>query len=769
MSTNECREFLRKASVEHMVTHTGLHVKNPDQDIRSMAISDLVSHLNNLPASLSKEDGEQYTGALIELLLDAQSYVQNLATECLGQMFKLIDANTTLDTVTSICSRIAQRTSADGASALSVALRVLVSRVAESTKDKSFVAQLAHPIVTALLKSKDLPADVNIDLFAALSEVVESAGSLLAVDGGPADAIQALLLDYSTHPNPNLVRRGFAVLGKFVVHVTGERSANALNTIVQRYQGCTKESDKVVLLGVLVAIARQRPACIKSVVPSIVDSELKTVNDCDTDLRVTSLLAFETIVRSCPELVSDRSSEIYAAAIKAAKYDPSYNYDDGDDDEMASGSDADDLEEEFGDEFDDDIYDDHDDTAWNIRTGGVRLLGTLARSDLLSPADAVTKVGSVLIGSFKDRVDAVRTEVLTTYAAMLDTVKARPGLEGSAAPASAMEVEYAAVDAVVQQAPQAVSALLSSMKQYPKSTETKQLAFTVLGRIASVRWSALDGLLTSIQPIVLSALTANDSAGALQTAATSIVRTNLKLDVLEFLRELVTRSSISDAADEFLFAVKDGVKFNVSSKTAQVPATAFSVAGDILVLLRLGADTSSRDVSRYIGWIQEMATLAISATSTSDLHLRVSVYNFIGTVLCQFGDSIDAAIVDQALSILMVWKNGTANVLALINALTTALSLSTHLPRGRIIAATPLVLEQIDPLLRQNEVKVYTSALVVIQCLSSYGDLATSEANERIMLGIVSIIEKSPTSPPVVALQALAKVCAQVSEESIKQ
>ncbi|KAJ2263683.1 Cullin-associated NEDD8-dissociated protein 1 [Coemansia sp. RSA 376] len=625
MSTNDCREFLRK-------------VKNADQDIRSMAISDLLSHLNSPSASLSKEDGEQYTGALIELLLDAQSYVQNLATECLGQIFKFVDKNTTLTTVTSICSRVAQRTSADGASALSVALRVMVSRVAESTEDKSFVTNLAHPIVSALSNSKELPADVNIDLFAALSEVVENVGSLLAVDGGPADAIQELLLDYSTHSNPNLVRRAFAVLGKFVVHVTGERSENALNTIFQRYQNSTKESGTAVLLGVLVAIARQRPSCIKPVVSSIIDSELKTVNDCDTDLRVASLLAFETIVRHCPELASDRSSEIYAAAIKAAKYDPSYNYEDGDDDDMVSGSDGDDLEEEFGDD-----------------------------------------------------------------------------------------------------------------------------------RIVSIRHSALDSLLTGVQPVVSSALTANDSAGALQMAATSIVRTNLKLDVLEFLRVFVTRSSIPDAADEFLFEVKDGIKSNVSSQTAQVPATTFSVAGEMLVLLRLAADTGSRDVSRYISWIQDMVALAISMANTNDLQLRVSVYDFIGTVLCQFGDLVDATIVDQSLSILTTWKNGTSNVLALIHALSVALSASTHLRRERIVTAVPSILEQIDPVLRQNEVKVYTSALGIVKSLSSYGDLATPEVNERIMLGVIGIIEKSPTSPPVVALQALASVCAQVSEGYIKQ
>ncbi|KAJ2819574.1 Cullin-associated NEDD8-dissociated protein 1, partial [Coemansia sp. 'formosensis'] len=561
--------------------------------------------------------------------------------------------------------------------------------------------------------------------------------------------------------------RAFAVLGKFVVHVVGERSENALNTIFQRYKDSTKESDTAVLLGVLVAIARQRPACIKPIVPSIIDSELKTVNECDTDLRVASLLAFETIVRYCPELASDRSGEIYAAAIKAAKYDPSYNYEDGDEDEVSYGSDGDDLEDEFGDEFDEDIYDDHDDTAWNIRTGGVRLLGTLAKSDLLSPVDAVAKIGTVLIGGFKERVDVVRIEVLTTYSAMLDTVKEQLSPESEVKPT--MEVENAAADEVVQQAPQAVAALLSSMKQYPKSTETKQLAFAVLSRIVSIRDSALDSLLIGIQPVVSSALAANDSAGALQMAATSIVRTNLKLDVLEFLRAFVTRSTMSDAADEFLFAVKDGVKNNGSSKTAQVPATTFSVAGDILVLLRLAADTSSSDVSRYIPWVQDMTTLAISIASTNDLQLRVSVYDFIGTVVCQFGDLVDAAIVDQVMSILTTWKNGTANVLALIHALAMALSQSTRLPRERIVAAVPLILKQIDPVLHQNEVRLYTSALGIVQKLSGYGDLTTPEANERIMLGVIGIIEKSPTAPPVAALKALVSVCAQVSEESIRR
>ncbi|KAJ2486196.1 hypothetical protein EV174_001260 [Coemansia sp. RSA 2320] len=762
MSTNECREFLRK-------------VKNPDQDIRSMAISDLLSHLANMTGSLTRDDSDQYTQALVVLLLDAQSYVQNLATECLGQIFKLIDSNTTFNTVGNICTRISQRDIADGASALSVALRVLVSRVAESTEDKSFVTQLAYPIVSALSESKNMPPDVNIDMFTALADIVENVGSLLAADDEPADSIQALLLDYSAHPNPTIVRRAFAVLGKFVVHVSGDRSKSALDTIFQRYKDSTKDSDKSMLLGVLVAIARQRSARIKHLALPIIDCELETVDDCDSELRVTSLLAFETLARHCPELASARTNEIYAAAIKAAKYDPNYNHgDDSDggdaDDVMGSASD-DDLEEEFGDEFDEDIYDDNEDISWNVRVGGVRLLGTLVKSNLLCSEDAATKIGSVLIGRFKERLDIVRIEVLATYTAMLEEIKVRLGPPPATvlAQTQSMDVESAAANAVVRQAPQAVSALLSAARQYPRSTETKQLMFTIFNRLCTIRRSVLDDALASILGAVVSALAANDFAGALQSAATNIVQTNLKLDVLEFLREFLARDDMSDAADTFLFTVKDGIKSSVSSNTLKVPATALCVAGDMLVLLRVAADSSALDVSRYVPWIEDMVNLAVSVAGTSDQLLRASAYNFIGTTLCQFGDVVDGALVDQTLAMLTTWKNGTANVLALIHALNIAVSPSTHLSRQSIVAVVPSALEQIDPLLRQSDIKVCTSALGVIRCLSSYYDLANPTVSERIMHGIVAIIEKSPLSPPVVALHALADICAHVPEESAKR
>ncbi|KAJ2816950.1 hypothetical protein IWW50_006323, partial [Coemansia erecta] len=50
-----------------------------------MAASDLLDLLKKLTSPLSKDDSERCMAALVKLLYDPQSHVQNLAMDCLGQ------------------------------------------------------------------------------------------------------------------------------------------------------------------------------------------------------------------------------------------------------------------------------------------------------------------------------------------------------------------------------------------------------------------------------------------------------------------------------------------------------------------------------------------------------------------------------------------------------------------------------------------------------------------------------------------------------------
>ncbi|KAJ2814564.1 hypothetical protein IWW50_007094, partial [Coemansia erecta] len=140
---------------------------------------------------------------------------------------------------------------------------------------------------------------------------------------------------------------------------------------------------------------------------------------------------------------------------------------------------------------------------------------------------------------------------------------------------------------------------------------------------------------------------------------------------------------------------------------------------------------------------------------------------FIGVVLQKLGDSVSASVVDQLLSTLVELKGGAANAPTVLGAFVTAVSQPTALPREKVVAVAPSILQKIDPLLRHNSPAVVTVALDVVKALASYGAEALASSSNGILTSTVAVISKSPESPPAAALQAFAAVCPTVPESSI--
>ncbi|KAJ2710601.1 hypothetical protein H4R19_003668, partial [Coemansia spiralis] len=722
-------------------------LKDPDQDLRAMAISDILDALKSAATQFPKNEGEACTAAFVRLLSDAQSHVQNLAMECLGQAVQLIDTETLVGTVTNICSEIQNKGRDSSNTALSVGLRVMVHRIAETFDDPCVLARLAAPLVGVLQKSSELAADAMVDIFSALSDMLTQAGAQIAADTTTVEQILNLLLGLIGNTSITIRRRAIAALGDFVVHVPGHHSDKALATIFERYQACAKDSDKCILLRVLVTITRQRPERVAGLVPTILNRELGATEDGDREVRVTLLLMFETLVRHCAGLVADRCDDICAAAVSAAKHDPNYNYDD--DDDMGSVSD-DDVDDEFGDD-DDGAYDDDEDDSWDIRLSGVKLLASLAKSELYQPREVVDRIGSVLVERFKEREDVVRAEAMFAYATVVETLTAL----GAGTAAGVLE----------QQAPKAVAAALAAIKGNPKSTETKQLAFAVFARLLAADAAILDGALDSLVPLVLSALNAEDTSGALQTASTRLVKTNLKLDVLAFLQALTARSGISAAAAAFFDATKSGIRKNVASKTLQVPSAAFDAATGLVVLLR---GSAAGDIAQFIPWAIDMAQGAVPLAAAEDQAVRTSVLGFISTLLRELGDSIDAAVAGRLLATLASTRCRVSEAPLVLGAVVRAIAQPTALPEAIAVAAAPGILELIDPLLSQSSAAASTAALEAVRALAGYGAAALGNCADGIARSIVAVIARTPDSPPVAALQALAAVCPSVSASCVQ-
>ncbi|KAI8326229.1 TIP120-domain-containing protein [Martensiomyces pterosporus] len=751
MTTKECQDFLDK-------------IKNNDFDIRLMAISDLSSRLRDLKGRLSKEDGEHYTSALVEALVDANSQVQNDAMGCLSHVLASVDPDTVTATVTDVCNSISTKGRASGESALSAALRVMVTRLPEDTYAKDTVAGLARPIVSTLADAAaTLPSDVKVDLIDALAEILVRVGEHMSSGAGLVESVQDILLANASNESPAVRRRAIAALGKFIISVPEEFSNKPLNKIFERYTTSSKESETNTFLRVLVVITRQCPSRVTKLIPVILERELATINDSERELRITSLLALETILQRSPELAGDKIEDIYGVAISALKFDPNYNYDDEDD-----GGDGDvdiDSEDELDDEFDDDIYADDEDDSWDIRLSAAKLLSALVGSGLFSTTEIIARIGSPLVSSFKEREDVVRAEVLVAFANMLETIK---GLV-SAKSDSDMEVEDGSVDLLAQQTPKIVASLLSAIRSYPKSTETKQLAFVVFKRLVAISEPILDrSSLSAITQLIVDTLNAKDTSGTLQSASTRLVKANLKLDALDFLHALASRKALSSELYEFAATVKDGISGNISSTAFQVPSAALDVAGELLTLLRSAGNGIDVDVSPFVPWAQETAAGVLPLVNTNDQPLRSSTYVFIGTMLRQLGDLVDHAVASCCFDALTKWKAGNVDSpVPLIRALVMAIAQPTHLPSDIVISAAPAALDNAHSLLSLSDAKQYIAALNLIENLADYGADAIGKKGDDIAKAVLEIINRSDISPPGQALAALTSLCPYVGKKTI--
>ncbi|KAJ1960245.1 SCF complex assembly, partial [Dipsacomyces acuminosporus] len=586
MVSRECQEFLDK-------------LNNSDPDNRLMAISDVSTMLKSLQTNLSKEDSKQYTTALVSKLTDGHTHVEAEATSCLGQLLKFIDNDAATSTIEGICTSMAKAEFGTKTGTLSAALRIVVGQLPDSVDSKGMVAGLAKPITATLAK---VPAkasyDIKVDLIDALAEILVRAGGYMSSSNNLVDDVQGILLAALNDASAAVRRRAISALGKFIISVPEEFSNKALNEIFERYSKSSDKNEANKYLRILVLIIRQTPLRIANLVQIVIDRELstlETVEESERELRITSLSAFETILNECPELAKGKIEQIYDAAISALNYDPNYSYDDNsdDDDENGMDEDGDEDSEDFEDEFDDDIYADDEDDSWEIRMSAVKLLTALIGSGLFTAEAIISRIGTSLVSSFREREDVVRAEILIAFANMLVKTKEL----ASKSQESDMDVEDTLVDQLAEQTPQIVNSLLSAIKSYPKSTETKQLAFVIFRRLVAINKPILRGLLSKIAPQVQGALGAKDSSSSLQSASTKLVKPNLKLDALDFLLELTSCDSLTSELRDFIESLKDCVSASIQSANFLVPSAALDVVSQFLVLLRTAADNDGIDTA----------------------------------------------------------------------------------------------------------------------------------------------------------------------------
>ena len=140
--------------------------------------------------------------------------------------------------------------------------------------------------------------------------------------------------------------------------------------------------------------------------------------DLDNELSEACLSTLVAIIRRCPREVTPYVPPMFEKSLWLIQYDPNYLYDDNENEEMEE------EKEDWGSDFDDEDQeraDDDDDTSWKVRRGAIHIIDAVVKTkpDLLRMI--VDEHSVALVGRFKERVDDVKCDLLSTFDAILTT------------------------------------------------------------------------------------------------------------------------------------------------------------------------------------------------------------------------------------------------------------------------------------------------------------------------------------------------------------
>jgi cullin-associated NEDD8-dissociated protein 1 len=136
--------------------------------------------------------------------------------------------------------------------------------------------------------------------------------------------------------------------------------------------------------------------------------------DIDNEITEASLIAISNLVKKCPLEAKSQIDKIFELVRGCISYDPNYNEDFENDEEMEAN---DDENAGWGSDYYNEDLDDEDDTAWKVRKSAVKVMESIIRSCSSQIHDGKywEKFVQTLTGRFKERDDNVKLAVLEAF------------------------------------------------------------------------------------------------------------------------------------------------------------------------------------------------------------------------------------------------------------------------------------------------------------------------------------------------------------------
>jgi len=434
--------------------------------------ADLTNELTKLPADrkLDTASERKVVTALLERLeKDSSNDVQAIAVKCLSVLVQRVsDAS-----ITEICEKLSAALlsgSEELRDVYAIGTRAVITETPDAPPMASaIVAALIHPLVSGMAgrKKTGVPTrDVQVECFDISCELVRRFGPSAALEAHHATLLGTFhggLLE----PSMAVRKRATSALGLLAPVLSDALLESCLKTLLGHMESGGGGETRVMVqaLGSVVRsvgprVGRHTGRIVPLLLAQLGDAEAAASDESGNseaanELRENVLAALESffgVQGAVPGGAGEggKSSDLQRtrggaslapflptllpAALAWLRFDPNYTYEEGEGE--AESMDEEEEEGEGGEEYEGEA---DGDSSWKARRAAARVLmavvraagaGSLRSAPPSPPllADLVSAVGCALVGRFREREEAVRTEVFAGMCALLEAVHGCVGM-----------------------------------------------------------------------------------------------------------------------------------------------------------------------------------------------------------------------------------------------------------------------------------------------------------------------------------------------------
>ncbi|KAK5665493.1 hypothetical protein QVD99_007840 [Batrachochytrium dendrobatidis] len=548
---------MSNSSPAHIVSQFLEKMASSDSDFRFMAANDLATVVAGDQFILDDGSERKLVAAVLKLIDDKNGEVQNMAAKCLIPLVRKAK-ETQIRTIMDELCKMFTTTVADRDGLRDIAGIALKTVVVEIPLDATFTGSLTRRLLPNLLEqlhrtttSTTSSSDQSqLDVIDILSDIFSRLGQFLST---PADdmakqlqqnSIQTLypLLD---NARSAVRKRSITAIESLVPHIQdnlfAELVKKIISDIIVKGESCQKFPANLQKLQSLIActsaIGRSCSFRFAPYLHEVFPLVLNYVNLDDNDLREQCIQTIDSFILRNPAAIKTYIPTIIQLGLEYVKYDPNYNEDDADDSE-----DQDEDEDEEDDEDHD--YSDDDDVSWKVRRASAKLLSSLigTHSEFLS--ELYAQIGPTLIRRFTEREESVRIDVFNTFLTLLQqSIVAKHQKSDTVVTTSPLKMVGSVDSQIALQlnalVPRIVKVL--SKQLVGKSIPTRLSGFQLLKQLVLVLSGGLDDSIALIVPAIEYPFI--KTPGAIGGTYGSTTNTNLKIEVLEFLKVFLENHS----------------------------------------------------------------------------------------------------------------------------------------------------------------------------------------------------------------------------------